>query len=690
MAAVGNPDLPAPVGSLMLEPIVPSDLLRIVVAADPQIAPDAACVIYRRTHFDVAGDRVSGALWRVPAGADPEPFTSGENDRMPRIDAACERLAFVRDVGGSARIHIMPLGGGEARAVGESIRGVSSLAWSPSGTHIAYTAHAPFDAGTAHIYLDEASGARHIRALPYKTDTDGLLDGRRSQLYVLDVATGSTRLLTAGDADAGNAVWSPDGKTIAFTRAGAAESSMLGEVASIEFEGGIARRVSVGDGSVGALAFSPDGTQIAWFGHRHGNDSRYHSELLVANVDGSGCRSLSSELDRPVADTVGGDLRSGGGAPPFWQSDSTILALVTDGGATSVRAFDLETGNVAIVAGGEREIYGFAASGDVLAIVYSTPLVPSAIALVTIAGEQLLVDCNAWLADKALVEPKRLPVTAADGTAIDAWLIAPRTQSTSAPLVLEIHGGPHATYGATFFLEFQVLASHGFGVAYGNPRGGAGYGQAFANAITGDWGGLDASDVLSILDAALATGSFDPARVAAVGGSYGGFMTTWLLGHSDRFATGISMRACNDFVSFTGATDIGFFLEAELGFDATSAGMRELFERSAIRAAERITAPLLVMHSERDFRCPIDQGEQLFNILRMLGKCEAEFVRFVGDGHELSRSGKPRHRVLRLRAIANWLLRQLGVTKRESGDDAAGSLFRPLNGEADLEAPKLT
>jgi dipeptidyl aminopeptidase/acylaminoacyl peptidase len=672
----------------MIETIVPSDLMRIVVASDLQIVSDAGDAVYRRSRFDVAGDRVVGSLWRVRTGVTPEPFTSGENDRLPRIDSSGRWLAFVRDVSGSARIHIMPLGGGEARAIGESLRGVSSLAWSPSGTHIAYTAHAPFDAATAHIYLDEASGARHIRALPYKTDADGLLDGRRSQLYVLDVATGSIRQLTAGDADAGGAVWAPDGKTVAFALAGAAESSMIGEVASIDLSGGVARRVSGGDGPVGALAFSPDGTQIAWFGHRHGNDTRYHSELLVANIDGSGCRSLSAELDRPVADTIGGDLRSGGGAPPFWQSDSRILALVTDGGETSVRAFDVGTGSVTIVAGGEREIYGFAATGDAIAIVYSTPLVPSAIALVTTGGERLLADCNPWLAEKALVEPQRLSVTASDGTAIDAWSIAAPTPSKPAPLVLEIHGGPHATYGATFFLEFQVLASQGFGVVYGNPRGGAGYGQAFASAITGDWGGVDVTDVLAILDAALATDAFDSARVAAVGGSYGGFMTTWLLGHSDRFATGISMRACNDFASFTGATDIGYFLEAELGFDATSAGMRELFERSAIRAVERITAPLLVMHSERDFRCPIDQGEQLFNILRMLGKCEAEFVRFTADGHELSRGGKPRHRVLRLRAIANWLLRRLSVTKREIGDDAAGWLFRPLADEAEMEAPK--
>jgi dipeptidyl aminopeptidase/acylaminoacyl peptidase len=169
--------------------------------------------------------------------------------------------------------------------------------------------------------------------------------------------------------------------------------------------------------------------------------------------------------------------------------------------------------------------------------------------------------------------------------------------------------------------------------------------------------------------------------VAAVGGSYGGFMTSWLLGHSDRFATGISMRAVNDYVSFTGTTDIGRFLDAELGLDLSPAGMRGMFERSPIRAVASITAPLLIMHSERDYRCPVDQGEQLFNVLRMLGKTNVEFVRFTADGHELSRSGKPGHRVLRMRAIAHWLLRHLaGATE----DAAAGSLFRPLANESEV------
>jgi dipeptidyl aminopeptidase/acylaminoacyl peptidase len=670
----------------MRAPLVPHDLTRIAIAVDPQLAPDGRTVIYRRAAFNVANDKAGGALWRVLGDAPAAAFTSGTNDRLPRINPRGERIAFVRDVEEEARIHVMPLDGGEAQPVGEPCTGIASLEWSHDGNALAYTAPAPFDEMTAHVYFDEPSGARHIRALPYKGDLEGLHDGRRAQLFVLDLVAGTTRQLTHGDADAALPAWSPDGTTIAVLVGAAREASMINDIVLVDVADGSTRRLTAGDGPNGGASFSPDGRRIAWVGHRHGNDTRRSGELFVANVDGTERRSLSLALDRPIGVAVGGDLRSGGGAVPVWRGDDTLLALVSDRGNVSLRSFDLRDGTIATLAGGEREIYAFAtAPQGAVVFAYSTPVIPSELARLDASGERTLTDTNPWLAEKRVIAPTHLPSPTADGTVLDAWLITPENPAAATPLVLEIHGGPHAAYGNTFFLEFQILAGCGLGVAYGNPRGSATYGTAFASAITADWGGIDANDVLAILDAALAAEPFDPARVAAVGGSYGGFMTTWLLGHCDRFATGISMRACNDFVSFNGVTDIGFFLEAELGTPLTADGMRELFERSPMRAVERITAPVLVMHSERDYRCPIDQGEQLFNVLRMLGKSDAEFVRLTGDGHELSRSGKPRHRVLRLRAIANWLRRQLGTVARSAGDDAAGSLFRPLAGEAALD-----
>ncbi|HZW54256.1 MAG TPA: prolyl oligopeptidase family serine peptidase, partial [Candidatus Elarobacter sp.] len=266
-------------------------------------------------------------------------------------------------------------------------------------------------------------------------------------------------------------------------------------------------------------------------------------------------------------------------------------------------------------------------------------------------------------------------------------LIAPaQANEAKTPLVLEVHGGPHAAYGHSFFIEFQVLAAQGIAVAYGNPRGSQSYGHAYSNAILGDWGGIDVADVLRILDGALAQGEFDTARIGVAGGSYGGFVTSWVMGHSDRFAAGVSMRAVNDFVSEAGASDLGWFLERELETRYADDAGRKLFEGSPMRAASSITAPLLVEHSERDYRCPIDQGEQLFTILRRLGNANTEFVRFTDKGHEMSRAGKPRSRVLRLRAIAHWFVRHLRPGGIDPEPNEAGSLFRPLRGEPELGA----
>jgi len=668
--------------------------LQLALVSDPQLAPGGAAVYYRRAWFDRDADEIRGAIRRLERDGGDRAFTSGTNDRLPRVAPDGSALAFVGDRDGKTRLFVLRLDGGEAVQLGTDYPKIVALAWSPDSKRIAFVATAPHEPATARAFHDEKTGARHIRMLPFKSDADGLLDGTRKHLFVIDVAgEGPARQITSGDFDVSPPSWSPDGTKIAFSAridlpAGVTETSTsLSDVFVVDVASGARTKLTASDGPMQPPAFSRDGKSVAFMGHRHGDDGggRFDFELLVVPAEGGEIRSLSAGLGRTIGDMIAGDMRSSAPLPPVWSADDReVLALVCDEGSTSIRAFARDGGGTRIVAGGDRQIFAFSTADDgALAFAYSTPTVPNEIAMLEpYGGERKLTDTNPWLAEKTVVAPKRYRPRADDGTMLDAWLIAPaQANEAKPPLVLEVHGGPHGAYGHTFFLEFQVLAAQGIAVAYGNPRGSQSYGHEYSNAILGDWGGIDADDVLRILDGALEQGSFDTARIGVAGGSYGGFMTTWLLGHRDRFAAGVSMRAVNDFVSEVGATDIGWFLERELQAPYEADAGRKLFEGSPMRAASSIDAPLLVEHSERDYRCAIDQGEQLFTILRRLGKTDTEFVRFAQTGHELSRAGKPRSRIFRLRAIVHWFIRHLRPAGVAAEPNEAGALFRPLPGE---------
>jgi dipeptidyl aminopeptidase/acylaminoacyl peptidase len=682
----------------MATPFVPSDLARFALVSDPQIANDGSAIYYRRAWFDLESDEVRGAIRRVGRDGDDRPFTSGTNDRLARVAPDGSAVAFVGDREGKTRLFVLRLDGGEAYAIGNEHAKITAIAWSPDSKRVAFVATAPFDAWSARIYHDEKSGARHIRMLPFKSDADGLLDGLRAHLFVVDARSGETpRQITEGDFDVNGPAWSPDGAAIAFcSRAhlppGDTEwATALSDISVVDVASGAVRRLTSARGPAMHPAFSHDGRDVAFIGHLRGDDGggRFDYELMVVPAAGGEPRSLSSGLGRTVGDMLAGDLRSGASAPPAWSADDReIFVQVSDEGSVVVRAFTCDGSGSRVVAGGDRHVFGFTVASDgALAIAFGTPTVPNEIALIEpYGGERVLTDANPWLAGKIVVAPKRYRPRATDGTVLDAWLIAPaQSREATPPLVLEVHGGPHGAYGHTFFFEFQVLAAQGIAVAYGNPRGSQSYGHAYANAILGDWGGIDADDVLRILDGALEQARFDTARLGVAGGSYGGFMTTWLLGHSDRFAAGVSMRAVNDFVSEIGASDLGWFLERELQTSYAEDAGRKLFDGSPMRAAKSIDAPLLIDHSERDYRCPIDQGEQLFTALRRLGKTNCEFVRFTDKGHEMSRAGRPRSRILRLRAIAHWFVRHLKPAGVDAVKDEAGWLFQPLPDEAALD-----
>jgi dipeptidyl aminopeptidase/acylaminoacyl peptidase len=680
----------------MSTPLVPSDLLDVVLVADPQISPDGSAIYYRRAWFDRDADEIRGSIRRVDRDGVEHAFTGGTNDRLARVAPDGKSVAFVADREEKTRLFLLRLDGGEAQPLGADYPKITAVAWSPDGKQVAFVATSALDPATARVFHDAKSGARHIRMLPYKSDSDGLFDGARKHLFVVDTTGGDARQVTRGDFDVAQPAWSPDGTRIAFSARidvpDPESVTALSDIHVADVATGALTKLTRSTGPMTVPAFSRDGKEIAFAGHHHGDDGggRFDTELFVMSADGGEPRSLTAGLARTIGDPVGGDLRTNAWSPPAWgANDREIIVQVCDEGSTSLRAFARDGSGSRIVAGGERQIFNFTvAAGGAIAIAYGTPTVPNEIALVeSYGGERTLTDANPWLAEKTVIAPKRYRPRADDGTVLDAWLIAPAASAeTKPPLVLEVHGGPHAAYGNAFFLEFQVLAAQGIAVAYGNPRGSQSYGHEYANAILGDWGGIDVADVLRILDGALEQGQFDTTRIGVAGGSYGGFMATWLLGHSDRFAAGVSMRAVNDFISEIGASDLGWFLENELKAKYADDAGRKLFESSPMRGAQSIAVPLLVEHSERDYRCPIDQGEQLFTLLRRIGRRDAEFVRFTDTGHEMSRSGKPRSRILRLRAIAHWFIRHLKPAGIIAEANEAGALFRPLPGETELDA----
>jgi dipeptidyl aminopeptidase/acylaminoacyl peptidase len=304
-----------------------------------------------------------------------------------------------------------------------------------------------------------------------------------------------------------------------------------------------------------------------------------------------------------------------------------------------------------------------------IALASSDPSTPGDLSLQDAAGgrETRLTELNASVfREVQLAAPQEFTFKGADGWDIQGWIIRPSPLPNPPPragegierrppAILEIHGGPMAMYGWSFFFEFQLLVSHGYAVVFTNPRGSTGYGRAFSAAVNGDWGGKDFQDIMAGIDAAVANGWVDPDRLGVAGGSYGGYMTNWTVGHTDRFKAAVTMRCVSNMASIFGTGDLDWILTIDSMDAVPWKNLDRLMEHSPITYVERITTPLLILHGDRDLRCPISEGEQLFTALKLLGR-EVRMVRFEGQSHDLSRSGHPRSRVIRLRHIVSWFI----------------------------------
>jgi dipeptidyl aminopeptidase/acylaminoacyl peptidase len=668
--------------------MLPSDIGRLVDVSDPRLSPDGRLVAYVVASIDVDSNEYRSRLWLAPpdGARAPLPYTEGaKRDRLPRWSPDGAALAFVshRDGPVGSELYVLRVDGGEAARIVAWPEEIDDIAWSPDGRWIAFGARLR-DEARYRPDKDRDRTARRVTRLLYRLDNAGWTCDRPRALFVVPAdGTAPPRVVVPGEEGSMGLAWSPDGRWLAFSAARAPDWDRepfadLFIVAAHE-EGAEPTRLTDGLGR-GGLAFnqpswSPDGSSIAFvLGHRR--RFPFNSQVGVVEVDAGGAvgepRLLTTDLDRHCAPAL---QRA---REPVWQ-EGWLWFQVVDGPNLSLWRVGAAGPNDAkpeLVLGGARAVTGFDVVGDAVAYCASTPTLPSELFVLDRAARaerRLSFVSEAFTSAVQLTAPEPFHATSTGGAEVEAWIMRPPgfEPGRRYPALLNVHGGPFAAYVSAFFDEFQVQARAGYVVIYSNPRGSDGYGQSWGDAIRGPrcadapgsgWGGVDYDDVMAVVDEALRRFDFiDPGRLGVLGGSYGGFLTSWIVGHTDRFAAACSERAVNNQLTMVSTSDLGaLFQPGYVGVSHLEAP-DEYLRMSPIAAVDRIRTPLLILHSDGDLRCPVEQAEQLFVALRMLGR-QVEFVRFPGEGHEMSRSGAPKHRIERAEIILDFFNRHLRPT----------------------------
>lgn len=642
--------------------MVPEDVYELTGVADPRLSPDGRLVAFVVTRIDRDESEYRSAIWVVPTDGPESPrrLTSGvKADAAPRFSPDGTRLAFVSDRDGEKKqLYVLPLQGGEPQRLTDLPEDVEAPVWSPDSTRLAFVSRVRDSA-----YEEEEDRRRRPRRftrLQYKLDNVGWTGDRRSHLFTVaaDGSTGPVQL-TSGDFEHAAPSWSPDGRRIAVvsSRSDDWDIELVAHLFLVDAGGGEPEQLTSGESFYTVPAWSPDGRLIACRWSPGGFDLPRHERVAVVDALTGEHRQLTESLDRHTDSYP--PLRD-----PAWDGDEVVFGVEDGGNVHLYRAPADGSRPPELVAGGERWVHGWDASAG--EVVYSASTATSLPELYR--GERQLTSFGAAFADgRELVEPERFTATSADGSEVEAWILRPAglEQGSRYPVLLNIHGGPFTQYGNKFFDEFQVYAGAGYAVVYSNPRGSSGYSEEWGRAIRGDgdgpgWGSVDYEDVMAVTDEALRRFEFcDPERVGVMGGSYGGYLTSWILGHTDRFQAACSERAVNTFYSMHGSSDFGWFFKAYMG-KYLHEDVEAYLRYSPLTYAERITTPLLILHSENDLRCNVEQAEQLFTVLRLLNR-DVELVRFPAEGHELTRSGSPAHRVQRFELLLDWFGRKLAT-----------------------------
>ena len=643
----------------MSRTIEPDDLLKLHFLNGAALSPDASKIIYTVNKIDAVDDKEYSALYLLDlASGATRQMTGGRSvNSGARWSPDGKSIAFVSDRAGKSQLYLLPVDGGEARQLTHFIRGIGGgLAWSPDGSKIAFCAKPNSEPP------DLSAEPYRVDRTVYRFDNIGYLDDEVSDIYVLDLAGGDSARLTDDRSHNSNPRWSPDGRSILYdaNMRRDATRAIVPDLMSVDLSGNHATLLA-GWANIESASFTPDGTRIAFVGRPDdGKPIGSKSDLYVLDLasDAISCRTSGLDvgiggrisLDMPVASLSQYNL--------MISADSrSAYATVQRGGTNHIYRVALD-GPEAYdpVTSGDSVDFPLDLRGENLLYARTTLNSPPDLRLHDLAdaASRQLTQLNAdFLGAIDMPQTQHLNWLSNDDVGVEGWYMQPPTGEAPHPTILYIHGGPHLAYGYGFHFDFQMLAGAGYGVLFLNHRASTGYGNSFSTAIKGDWGNLDYKDLMSGVDHAIELGLADADRLGVCGLSGGGNLSCWIIGQTRRFKAAIPQNPVTNWRSFYGTSDIGIYFGVEQ-MGGHPHEIPEVYEKcSPITYAHRCTTPTLMVQSELDWRCPAEQGEQFYTVLKANG-CTVEMLRQPGGYHGASISGAVNLRRAHNEAMLDW------------------------------------